>query len=356
MKIQTLVLAALMALPTMAQAQEKKNTNVPDWLTALASRIEIHGYGQAGYTWQHGKDGNTNTADVKRVVVWATARITDRWSFLYMHDFTKKSLEWYTDYRISKGKELTVRFGQFKTPYSLENPISPTKIEVIDCNAQGVLFLAGVAGEPLYGTHTGRDIGLMAYGDLFNDFLHYEAAVMNGQGINCKDGNNQKDVVLKLEVKATDELRVVASGQLGKGHAVAESMYNPAIAEGDNYTRNRWSAGAEWKSGAKDADYWKTRPTAVHAEVLGGRDGDVNSWGAYVSGSVPVCKALDVVGSVDYFNYNTDLEMQQTNVMVGVQHWFYRGCRVQLQYMHSNPCHMGKASYGRLMTQVQVSF
>ena len=360
--IKTLLLATVL-LPLTAMAQDKKKTiEVPDWMANLTERIQFNGYAQAGYTWRNQDGKNTNTLDVKRTLLWAKARITDRWSFLFMHDFSSVVQEFYTDYRVSNDKALSVRFGQFKNSFSLENPLSPTKMELIDVYSQGVTYLSGCGSDPLYGVQYGRDLGLMLYGNLFQNHLYYEMAVMQGQGINIKDKNNQKDVILRLDYRPVDNFRIVTSGQLGTGHAVAESKYNPTIAKDEDYKRNRWSAGAEWKSHVAGVDYWKNRAASVHGEVLGGKDGDVKSIGAYVTGCVPVCDALDVVGSVDYFNYNTDAKMKQTNVTLGLQHWFYRLCRVQLQYTLSCPDHMAVAdnpdnkTYGTLQAQVQVGF
>jgi hypothetical protein len=117
----------------------------------------------------------------------------------------------------------------------------------------------------------------MIYGDLFKNHLYYELAVMQGQGINIKDKNNKKDVIARLDIRPVENFRVVVSGQLGTGHAVATSKYNPDIKVGDDYKRNRWSAGAEWKSHVKGVDYWKNRAASVHGELLGGKDGDVKS-------------------------------------------------------------------------------
>ncbi len=50
----------------------------------------------------------------------------------------------------------------------------------------------------------GRDIGMMIHGKLFHDFLQYKFAVMNGQGLNTKDKNSQKDVVGNLMVYLTN--------------------------------------------------------------------------------------------------------------------------------------------------------
>ncbi len=326
----------------------------PSWVTKLTEKVEVHGYAQAGYTWKNQDGSNSNTFDIKRALFWAKANVTDRWSFLFMHDFSSVVQEFYTDYRFSRGKEFSVRVGQFKNSYSMQNPLSPTKLDLIDCYSQSVVYLAGCGSDPLNGVQYGRDLGIMLFGDVFNDKLHYEFAVMNGSGINVKDNNNHKDIIGKLEYRIKPNMRVVATGQLGKGHALEESKYCPDIKKGEDYTRNRWSLGAEWKEHAEGVDYWKNRTAQVQAEVLGGRDGNNNSIGAYVTACVPVWKGLDVIASADYFNYNTSLDMNQMNFVGGVQYWFYKTCRIQLQYTNANPAQGNH--YGNLQAQVQVAF
>ena len=348
-----LLSAALLSGASHVSAQLSSD-KTPDWMKALTSRIELNGYAQAGYTWTHQDGKNTNTFDVKRTLLWAKAKITDRWSFLFMHDFSSVVQEFYTDYRFTNNKALTVRFGQFKNGFSLENPLSPTKQELINVYSQGVTYLAGCGSDPLFGVNYGRDLGLAVFGMLFNDHLYYEVELMQGQGINKKDRNNQKDLIGRLDFRPIENLRIVATGQIGRGNAIATSQYVPDIAVGENYVRNRWSGGAEWKSHVKGVDYWKNRCTTVRGELLGGKDGHVNSFGGYLAASVPVCKPLDVVGCVDYFDFNTDAKMRQTNVTLGVQHWFYRTCRAQLQYTLCSPKHGD--TYGTLQAQMQVAF
>jgi hypothetical protein len=64
-----------------------------------------------------------------------------------MHDFSSVVQEFYTDYRFTGGKELSVRLGQFKNSYSMQNPLSPTKLDLIDCYSQSVLYLAVENGD-----------------------------------------------------------------------------------------------------------------------------------------------------------------------------------------------------------------
>ena len=308
---------------------ENKVTAVMEkpWAQELASRIKLHGYAQAGYTYSHKGGENTNTFDLKRVLFWAEARITDRWSFLFMHDFSSVVQEFYTDYRITPGKALTVRVGQFKNGLSLENPLSPTAMEAIDVYSEAVTFLTGCGSDPLLGVQYGRDLGLSLFGETDDGKLRYELDVMNGQGINKKDGNNFKDIISRIEYRPVKGLNIVMTGQRGRGHAVAPSLYNPAIQVGENYKRNRATIGADYKSKAFN----------VHGEYLEGWDGDAHSWGAYVTGAVPLgLKGLELVASYDFFNFNTDLGMDQHKAIGGLQYWFYGKCRVQVQYVYKS--------------------
>lgn len=327
------------------------------WAQELTSRIQLHGYAQGGYNYTRKGGKNTNTFELKRVLFWANAQITDRWSFLFMHDFSSVVQEFYTDYRITKNKALTVRIGQFKNGLTLENPLSPTSMEAIDVYSEGVTYLSGCGSDPLMGVQYGRDLGLALFGETNNAKLRYELEVMNGQGINKKDGNRFKDVIARIEYRPVKGLNLVATGQIGQGHAVASSPYAVLKAVGDtirngyNYKRNRWTVGFEYKSKAFN----------VHGEYLEGYDGITVSRGAYLTGSVPLgMPELEFVGSYDYFNYNTSAGMDQHKAIAGLQYWFYKKCRVQLQYVYKSAYALGNQFFNKnshaLMCQLQVRF
>jgi len=355
-KLRLLTVLAAMGLCTMVNAQQKDNE--VDWMKDFTSRITLNGYAQGGWSYQNPNGKAQNAYNLKRTLLWAKARITDRWSFMFMHDFSSVVQEFYTDYRVSKGNELTVRLGQFKHSYTMENPLSPTQLELIDVYSQAVLYLAGEGPDPLNGVNYGRDMGLEVYGDLANGLLHYNLALMSGQGINRKDQNNQKDFIAKLELRPVDGFRVVASGYLGTGCAVGTAAWNPDINVGDNYKRNRYSIGAEYKTlpytGSK---YKEARPASVRAEWLGGQDGKVGSRGGYVTTTIPVVDALDVVASGETFDRNTKVEgWDQTNLTIGLQYWFYKKCRMQLQYTRCMCGDMIGKDYNWLQAQMQVAF
>jgi hypothetical protein len=354
--LKLFAVAVAMVLSTMAHAQQKDSEI--DWMKDFSSRITLNGYAQAGWSYQDANSQKTNAYNLKRTLLWAKARITDRWSFLFMHDFSSVVQEFYTDYRLTNGPEMTVRFGQFKHAFTMENPMSPTQLELVDVYSQAVLYLAGEGPDPLNGVNYGRDMGLQLYGDLAKGVVHYELALMSGQGINRKDQNNQKDFIAKLELRPVQGFRVVASGYLGTGNAVGTAKWNPDIAVGDNYKRNRYSVGAEYKTLAyTGGKYKEARPASIRAEWLGGQDGKVGSRGGYVTTCIPVVDALDIVASGETYDRNTKVDgWDQTNLTVGVQYWFYKKCRMQLQYTR---CMCGSEigkDYNWLQAQMQVAF
>lgn len=341
--MRRLLLLALLTVTLGLRAQENKGVPLDQWVNTLKERITLSGYAQAGYTYSTEPQG-TNTFDVKRIVFMANGQITDRWRCYFMFNFNNGGnlLELYTEYKFLP--QLRLRLGQFKTMFSIENPLSPTVLELINCNSQSVGYLAGISGDPMYGNHAGRDLGLMASGEFFGDLLHYDLALMNGQGINVKDKNRHKDVVGNLMLKAAPWLSLGGSFVQGKGTAVAASAAGGATQVGEDYTRNRWAAGA----------VLTTRAVSLRSEYLQGKDGEVKSEGYYATANCHLPHHIDLVASYDYFNKNKALGMKQTNYVGGVQWWFYPRCRVQLQYTYCDPRFTD--NYHLLQAQLQVRF
>lgn len=333
--------------PTTQVAQDATSTTTAvtpgQVLDNLLSKVKFTGYAHAGYEYDD-TDPTTSTFNIKRAILWCDAKITDRWSMRFMYNFCSDVQDFYTDFRITNGPELSVRVGQFKTIFTIENPLSPSTIECINGTSQAVTAMCGVKNDPLFGSKSGRDLGMKFFGDLFNKKFHYEFAIMNGQGINCSDGNSDKDILLKLEFRPISGLNIVTSGQKGRGHAVGTADWNPDIAIGDNYRRDRLSFGAEWKG----------TPFSLRGEWLAGRDGEVDSRGLYFTGLVTVAKDIDIIASYDFYDRNIDLEYNQTNITAGVQYWFFKKCRVQLQY--TRVIRQFDEDYNCIQAQFQVGF
>lgn len=341
--------------PPPADAKEK---DFKYWSQAVLSRVKVRAYAQGGYTATFQNEGkNSNTFDLKRIVLMVGADIAPHFYAFFMHEFKSGAVqEYYLEYRPFKA--LNFRLGQSKNELSIENPLSPTILESISCSSQSVAWLCGA--DPLVNNGSGRDLGIMMYGDLFNSKLHYVIEVVNGGQINTNDKNNQKNIIAKLEYKVLPTLKLSISGQKGYGYAVATSPFNPGINLGDTYRQNRYAAGFEWTGSRAGRDFWRNRCPYVRCEALGGKDGDVGSFGVYGATTIPLYKQLDVVAVADYFNKNTDMHLRQTNLTLGFQYWIHTKCRLQAQYAYSIKSHEMKAltggNYSQILTQVQVSF
>ena len=334
------------------------------WAGAVGSRLKVTGYAQAGYNATlNEKVNNTNSFEMRRVILMVGANITPNFFAFFMHDFKSGSMqEYYMEYRMNKA--FNVRLGQSKKEFSMENPMSPTVLESIGPMSQGVFWLNGY--DPLISNGSGRDMGLLIYGDVLGGRLRYAAEVLNGGQINTSDKNNQKNFVGKLEYKFLPNLRIGVSGEIGHGYSVAYSPYNPDLydnvaKQGQTYRQNRWAFSGEWKSEKTGTDYYKNRCASVRGEVLGGMDGNVHSFGGYVSAAIPVYKQLDVVAMVDNYNYNTKKNYLQTNLMAGLQVWLHTKCRLQLQYTYcalssAHRADIGKTNCSEIDAQVQVAF
>ena len=81
--MKNLTLAVVLAAfsSTAAMGQKKSDS---EWMKDLTSRITLNGYAQGGWSYQDPNDVKTNSYNLKRTLLWAKARITDRWSFLFM--------------------------------------------------------------------------------------------------------------------------------------------------------------------------------------------------------------------------------------------------------------------------------
>jgi len=96
-----------------------------------------------------------------------------------------------------------VSMGQFKIPVSWEGYYGSSKL----------LFPERAAVARRYGDK--RDIGLRVDKKLFDDKLYYSLSVLNGEGQNKADSNNQKDVGLRVEAYPIKEIMVGAVGYMG---------------------------------------------------------------------------------------------------------------------------------------------
>ncbi len=341
-----LFLLMMTCLPAGLMAENEKST-----LSVLLEKVKLTGYGQVGYTYnsfdpaQEGKE--SNTFDIKRIMFMAEGQITSKLTLYFMYDFANARLhEYWGEYSFHPAFKL--RIGQFKAPFTIESPMSPATLQIIS-GAQSVQYLAGIsAADVCYTGQAGRDLGIMASGDFFPykswKLLGYKIGIFNGQGMNVKDKNKYKDVVGTISINPLEQLMLAGSFYIGHGYASADNPFG-AFGKGENYRRNRWSAGAEVK----------TRPLYLRSEYIEGTDGGIKSRGAYATAAIHVHPKVDIIASYDYFNKCTATCVEQTNYIVGAQWWLYRRCRLQAQYVFQDRGE-GNHNANLVMAQLQLGF
>lgn len=323
-------------------------------------KVSLRGFAQGHYEYAWDGKSNRNDFNLKHVVLIADVNLMERLSFRFMPDFASPRIdlllqEYYAQYDIARW--LKVRMGQFKQPYTIENVMPPTLLGVLNMN-ESARYMAGVVGDPLYGFHAGRDLGLMLTGELIEDdnghaWIEYSIGVFNGAGANQRDRNNSKDVIASLSIRPMKEVQLHFSCIIGEGTAETASPFAD-VAAGSDYTRNRWSLGLRAHKGRY----------TLRGEWMSGRDGHTDMMGGYAELWITMLPRLDMVLDIDYLNRNITLShpeqellplpTQTSNYCIGLQYWIHKQCRIATQYIFTQS--PTAPAHHQWNTQMQVAF
>ena len=345
MKKLTLLFVGLIGLTTI-QAQ-----SVNDVVNTVRERITLTGYAQGGYNWDSSAEPE-NEFRLARIILMGNAQITDRINAYAMYELCKSSLhELWFNYKWDDA--LQVKVGQMKTPFSIENPLSPTSLELVAPMAMVTDYMVCGSSPVMMPGSAGRDLGINVYGKLLDGKLSYDLALMNGVGRNKGDDNSQKDFVARLGVNPIKELTLGASLIKGTGNmdVVPDGLGGwtnlaapiGGLKHNGNFRRDRYAVGA----------MLKTAPVNFRSEYMWGREGKSDSEGLYATGTVNnlLLKHLDLVASFDWLDNYADQSRRYTT---GLQYWFYPKCRVQVLYSRlNNDC---RPDANRIEAQLQVAF
>lgn len=167
-----------------------------------------------------------------------------------------------------------VKAGQFKRPFTFENPMHPITQGFMSYS-QNVTKLAGFSDRNGEHSSNGRDIGVQLQGDLLkaadgHHYLHYQVGVFNGQGTNMKDVDQRKDVIGGVWVAPVKGLRIGAFGWTGS--YARKGTWTEVDANGVEQTKNgvrsleknRYAISAEYA-----AHDWTVRSEYIHSQGYG---------------------------------------------------------------------------------------
>lgn len=283
------------------------------WDKFMAALPKISGYAQLGYEWSE----TSSSFFIHRVRLSLSGDIVaSKLDYRIQFEFkSPKIVDVFIRYR--PFDELNFQLGEYKVPFSIENPdYGPLIYEFIEypISLRRLMAFDDISGL----SSSGRDMGLQAYGGFFKrdgySILNYNFGVFNGEGINTWDKNKSKDIAARLTIIPIKGLQFSGSyywGEYGK----------------DYLKRVRYGAGVCYDKG----------PVVVRGEYIYGTTGSLDSDGWYaIAGYRPTPKWLTSV-RYDTFRENVDLSStRQTNYTAALSWQPVKYFRAQFNYTYEN--------------------
>lgn len=256
-------------------------------------QIKLKGRFHGDYKGHLGDHPENNSFFVRRARIALSGFFYQYFHFKIESEFGKGKSRLNDGYmNIDYFPQAQLQFGQFKTPFSMEELHSDNWIDFIERSLINDLAPS-------------RDLGAMLHGGLLNNKLYYQLGVFNGYKMNeASDADSGKDLALRLVIAPFKDSENWAFRGLRLGGAMT---YGKQDLDTDQW----WNSG-EWKTAAgteylavkdsveHDGDrirsglelYWDWGSTALKSEYintslndlqLGATEDDFNIRGGYVS-------------------------------------------------------------------------
>uniref|UniRef100_UPI0040575D0C porin n=1 Tax=Alistipes sp. TaxID=1872444 RepID=UPI0040575D0C len=277
------------------------------WGKIVDKLPKISGFFQAGYTWSD-EDGGSSQFEIPYARISLTGDISKKFDYkLQVELASPKLIDAYVRWKANPS--FNVQLGQFHVPFSLEGPLSPTKLEAIG----NPRVVSAICKQP-----DTRDLGLMFYGNFAKvnerHLFEYAVGVFQGEGKNKADANKSKDVIGRLKFFPVENLCLTGSFSYGE--------------HGAEFTQNqRATAGFEWKP-----ENW-----IIRSEYMWHKQGTTGSAlhndGVYVVAMRQIKKFAPVVR---YSFYNQEVagagHEETSDFTVGVNYTPLKPLKFQLNY------------------------
>ena len=379
------IILALMALTTVsASAQKKQTIELPSWL----SNVKLSGYGMIQYQYSGQKNAESNSFNIRMGRIALEGRIADDFYWKTQIQFNGNTSNLGSSPRMvdlfaewQKYDYFKVKIGQFKNPFTFENPMHPIDQGFMGYS-QNVSKLAGFSDRAGEHASNGRDIGLQLQGDFLKNangrnLLHYQIGVFNGQGINTKDVDNQKNVIGGVWVMPVSGMRIGAFGWTGSYARKGEWTEIVRVPFGTNFdqvriitrpdyrklNQNRYAFSFEYKK-----DGWTVRSEYIHStgkafaksitnfNDANAKDCSINEnigdkaqgvYGLVIAplAQLPKNSRIDIKARYDMYQPNGKNNMQKTQYEAGLN--FHIGKRITIltEYALVNDKTLAKHNY-----------
>ena len=368
---KTITAAALALMAATATAQEKKSS----W----TDHIKASGFvtTQYQYTGKEGAEGNsfgmrffrlTLDGRIGRDFYWKTqAQLNGNTSSLSL---SPRMVDMFVEWQ--RLPSMCVKVGQFKRPFSFENPLHPIDQGFMGYS-QAVMALAGFSDRTGEHSSNGRDIGVQLQGDLLKNaagrpLLHYQAGVFNGQGINTGDVDQRKDIIGGFWIMPVKGMRIGAFGWEGsyarKGTWTEDGVQRSGVrslprhryAISADYATAGWTFRAEYIHSTGKA-FSKTLQDADGPEAsdctLSAKNAKADGWYAAVIAPIVEGK-LYAKARYDTYRNQADWASAHTNYEAGLNWIPCKGIHTSIEYVRVNDRTAAQHNYD--MVDAQLSF
>lgn len=374
---KTIILAALMFSSIISYAQGQK------WI----NNVKLSGFGIVQYQYNgmhNSKTSKSNSFNLRLGRVSLDGRILDDWYWKAQLQVNGNTSTLGTSPRVvdlfaewQKYDYFRVKLGQFKNPFTFDNPIHPIDQGFMSV-AQSVLKLASFSDRAGAHPSNGRDIGIQVQGDFLKNnagrnLVHYQVGVFNGQGINTKDVDQQKNIIGGIWVMPVNGLRLGWFGWTGSYARKGTWTDNAGIVQSGvrKLQQRRYAFSAEYK-----ANDWTLRSEYIHstgyafAKALSNTDDaaakDCNlsadgnkAQGVYALVIAPIIpNKLHAKARYDMYQPSDGAQKQRTQYDIGLDYEFTKNLALSgiYSYVHDRSQHALQANPNYSMFDVELSF
>ena len=301
-------------------------------------RMSLEGRAHEDFYWKAQMQINGNAFDTKadgKTKNNMTIRLVDLFGEWQKYEFFK------------------VKAGQFKRPFTFENPMHPITQGFMSYS-QNVSKLAGFADRTGEHASNGRDIGVQIQGDFLKDgngrnLLHYQIGAFNGEGVNTGDADNRKDIIGGAWVMPIKGMRIGAFGWTGSRAGVGEK--NRYALSGE-YTQNDWTFRSEYiHSQGWNAAHTSDKADGIYALCIAPIQKnkfhvkarydlyrEANSWNGFIN------DANQFVGGA------------KTLYEIGADYLFTKNLQINLEYARVNDRTINSDKHNYNMVDVELDF
>ncbi len=377
MKILTSL--ALAALATISASAQDKKPQIQ-----VLSDIKFSGYVMSQFQASDQEDKESNSFNIRMVRMALEGRLMQDlyWKVQIQANGNTSDLgssprmvdafaEW------QKYDAFKIKAGQFKRPFSFENPMHPITQGFMGY-AQGISKLSGFSDRVGEHASNGRDIGVQIQGDFLKNkagrnLVHYQIGVFNGQGTNQKDVDQRKDIIGGAWVMPIKGLRIGAFGWTGS--YARKGTWTEVDANGNAQTKNgvrsvsknRYAFSAEYA-----ANDWTVRSEYIHSQGYGfeksmssGKETDCSinyaagdkADGFYALMIAPVVsKKLYAKARYDLYRPRAEWSTSKTNYEIGANYWIGKSIMIGAEYVRVNDRSLKKHNYNMVDVELDVKF